>query len=100
MQNQHERFNIVGKVAHFFASNKPLSILAFVAVVTFGIFAFMLTPKQYNPEIVRPAFSITMRYSGATPQQAVDRVVYELVEKISAVPGVDEILRKLKTGRQ
>ncbi len=98
MQNRHERFNIVGKVAHFFASNKPLSILAFVAVITFGIFAFMLTPKQYNPEIVRPAFSITMRYSGATPQQAVDRVVYELVEKISAVPGVDEILTEVKDG--
>ncbi len=98
MQHKHDSFNIVGKIAHFFASNKPLSILAFIGLISLGVFAFILTPKQYNPEIVRPAFSITLSYQGATPELATDKVVYELVEKISAVPGVDEILTEVKDG--
>lgn len=97
---EHKSFNIVGKIAHFFASNRPLSILILVSVLALGFISFIFTPKQYNPEIVRPAFAITLAYGGATQEQAIDRVVYELVEKVSAVPGVDEILTEVRDGAQ
>jgi len=96
--NTHHSFNIVGKTAHFFAENKPLSLLTLVAVLGFGLFSFFLTPKQYNPEIVRPAFALSLQYSGATTDEAVNRVVYELVEKVSAVLGVDEVITEVRDG--
>jgi multidrug efflux pump subunit AcrB len=100
MEGKHATFNLVGKIAHFFATNRPLSALVLFGVLGFGLFSFLLTPKQYNPEIVRPAFAVSITYTGATPEQAVDRVVYELVEKISAVPGVDEIFSEVRDGAE
>ena len=98
MKINHTAFNIVGKTAHFFALNKPLSMLVLVGVLSLGIFAFIFTPKQYNPEIVRPAFIVTLSYAGATTEEAIQRVVYELTEKVSAVPGVDEVFTEVRDG--
>ncbi len=55
-------------------------------------------PKQYNPEIVRPAFAISLEYQGATTKQALDRVVYELNEKVETVKGVDEVYMTVRDG--
>jgi multidrug efflux pump subunit AcrB len=90
--------NLAGKIARFFMSNKALSLLVLITMLGFGLLAFFLTPKQYNPEIVRPAFAVTLQYGGATPTEAVDHVVYELVEKVSAVPGVDEVITEVYDG--
>ena len=90
--------NIVGTISHFFVTNRPLSLLVLGAMVLFGVLAFWLMPKQYNPEIVRPAFAITLSYQGATTEQALERVVYELHEKITAVPGVDELYFTVRDG--
>lgn len=98
MANASNPMNIVGTISHFFASNRPLSWLVLTAALVFGLLAFWLTPKQYNPEIVRPAFAVTIQYEGATTDAAVDRVVYELVEKVDAVPGVEDIYTTVKDG--
>ncbi len=90
--------NIIGSLSHFFAVRKPLSALVFIAVLLFGLFAFWATPKQYNPEIVRPAFVVTLEYQGATVSEATDRVVYELIEKVTTVPGVDEVTAQVRDG--
>lgn len=99
-QHHHSTLNLVGKVAHFFATNRPLSAILLASVLAFGVIAFLLTPKQYNPEIVRPAFAVSITYRGATPEQAIDRVVYELVERVSVVPGVDEIFTEVRDGAE
>jgi multidrug efflux pump subunit AcrB len=90
--------NIVGTMSHFFVTNRPLSLLLIGAVVAFGALAFMLMPKQYNPEIVRPAFALTINYHGATTEQALTRVVYELNEKVMTVVGVDEVYMTVRDG--
>jgi multidrug efflux pump subunit AcrB len=94
----HKKMNFVGEISHYFALRRPLSFLLLIGVVLFGLLAFFLLPKQYNPEIVRPAFSVTLNYAGATSDEAINRVVYELVEKIGSVPGVDEILTNVTDG--
>ncbi len=94
----NSELNIIGKIAHFFTIRRPLSFLFLLVIVTFGIIAFFITPKQYNPEIVRPAFVISTEYVGATTEQAFDRVLLEMVEKVSTVPGVDEILSHIRDG--
>lgn len=90
--------NIIGKISHFFTKNTSLSIMLFIAVLLFGMIAFFITPKQYNPEITRPAFAVTTVYEGATTKQTIDRVVYELVEKVRIVPGVDEVMTTVRDG--
>lgn len=90
--------NFIEQISHFFAENRALSYLLLVSMVSFGLIAFWLMPKQYNPEIVRPAFVVSFAYEGATTAEAVDRVVYELVEKIQVVPGVEDILTEVKGG--
>lgn len=90
--------NIIGQISHFFAVNRPLSTLLLIVVLFFGLFSFWLTPKQYNPEIVRPAFAVSLYYEGATVDEAVDRVVFELVEKIRTVPGVDDVYTEVHNG--
>jgi multidrug efflux pump subunit AcrB len=91
MEHTKHSLNIVGSISHFFTVNRPLSALLLLVTIVFGLMAFFLTPKQYNPEIVRPAFSISINYIGATQEEAINRVVYELVEKIITVPGVDDV---------
>lgn len=94
------RVNIVGSISHFFTTNRPLTTLVLIVTLVFGLVAFLLTPKQYNPEIVRPAFLITINYQGATTEAAIDRVVYELVEKVDTVPGVDDIYTEVHDGAE
>lgn len=88
----------IGRISHFFTVNRPLSLIVLIGALLFGLLAFTLTPKQYNPEIVRPAFAIHITYQGATADAAIDRVVYELVEKIHTVPGVDDIYTDVQDG--
>lgn len=83
--------NIIGAISHFFVTNRALSLLVIGAIVISGAIAFLLMPKQYNPEIVRPAFALSLSYQGATVEQATNRVVYELNEKLATVEGVDEM---------
>lgn len=94
----HQKMNFIGRVSHFFAVRRPLSLLLLIGVALFGLLAFFLMSKQYNPEIIRPAFSLTLNYQGATSEEAINRVVYELVEKVDSVPGVDEILTRVTDG--
>lgn len=90
--------NIVGRISHFFLMNRSLSILFLVAVMLLGSFSFWLTPKQYNPEIIRPAFLISLEYAGASVDEAREKLVYELVEKVRTVPGVDDIFTEIHDG--
>lgn len=92
------KVNLIGKISHFFAVNRPLSVLVLITALLLGLVSFALTPKQYNPEIIRPAFSVSITYDGATIEGAVDRVVYELVEKINTVPGVDDVYTEVHDG--
>lgn len=85
-------------ISAFFVSNRPLSYIILLTLLGLGMVAFAITPKQYNPEIVRPAFAISLTYEGATIEQATDRVVYELVEKIGVVPGVDDVYTTVRDG--
>ncbi len=98
MTEQPSEMNILGKISFFFASRKPLSTLLMLALLVFGLISFWLTPKQYNPEITRPAFAISIVYSGATTDEAIDRVVYELVEKVRTLPGVDDVYTYVQDG--
>lgn len=81
----------IAPIVHAFAFNRALSMIVLIGVVFFGTLAYILTPKQYNPEIVRPAFSITVEYPGAHVEEVEQLVTKELIEKVQDVPHIDEI---------
>jgi multidrug efflux pump subunit AcrB len=90
--------NFIAAISHFFAGNKSLSYLILATIVVFGLVSFWVMPKQYNPEIIRPAFVVSFDYAGANPEEALNRVGYELVEKIQVVKGVEDIYTKISDG--
>ena len=90
--------NIAAKIARIFTYNRPLSILVLVGVIVLGITSYVFTPKQYNPEITRPAFEVSVEYPGANAKEVNSLVTQELVEKIGDIEGVDEIRARSEDG--
>jgi multidrug efflux pump subunit AcrB len=92
--------NIAAKIARFFTFNKPLSILVVLAITLAGVGLFSVTPKQYNPDIERPAFEVVVEYPGARASEVEKFVTKELVEKVTELEGVDEVTaRSIDGGR-
>ncbi len=83
--------NLTAKIVRTFTFNKALSYIILSAVILFGTLAYVYTPKQYNPEITRPAFSITIEYPGARAEEVEEFITKEIVERINDIRGVDEI---------
>lgn len=86
-----QKLNFAGKITHAFVHNRPLAILVFLTAIFGGIFAYVVTPKQYNPEIVLPAFQVSVPFPGATAEEVENFVTNELEEKIADIEGVDKI---------
>jgi multidrug efflux pump subunit AcrB len=92
--------NIYGKITHYFLKNKQLSVLLMLGVMLWGGISFWVMPKQYNPDIVAPAFSITADFPGATVDEVYQVVTKPLEDVLHEMPGVDNIYsRSVHGGR-
>ncbi|WP_321326463.1 efflux RND transporter permease subunit [Thiomicrorhabdus sp.] len=80
--------NIAGKLAKAFIHSK-ITMMMVVAVTLAGIMAYLITPREYNPQIVVPAANIIVPKAGATPEEVNNMVVKPLETILSALPGVD-----------
>ncbi|MBU1863157.1 MAG: efflux RND transporter permease subunit [Candidatus Omnitrophica bacterium] len=83
--------NIYGRVAEYFIRNKRLSFLILLGIILWGSISFVVMPKQYNPDIVAPAFSITVEFSGATVDEVYQIVTKPLENVLNEIPGVEHI---------
>ena len=92
------KLNITGKITQFFLENRPLTILILIGILFAGVLSYILTPKQYNPDISMPAFSVIVDFSGASSEEVETFIVAELEEKIADVPGVDKIFSQSVDG--
>lgn len=81
----------VGKTAEFFLKNSKISWLLLTAIVVIGAFSFLAMPKQYNPEIVAPAFTVTADLPGANSQEVWELLTRRVEDATIEVPGVDEV---------
>lgn len=91
MQTEKNNLGISGKITRLFLKNKELSILSILIIAVWGIVSFMLMPKQYNPEIVAPAFIISTDLPNATSQEVYDHLTQKMENVIKEIPEVDEI---------
>lgn len=83
--------NIFGKICEYFVVNRKMSMLLFIGIVLWGVISFVVTPKQYNPEITAPAFEVSVDFDGATSHEVYELVTKPLEDVIYEIPGVDEL---------
>lgn len=80
-----------GRIVGVFLRNRELSVLTIIVLAAWGILSFVLMPKQYNPEIVAPAFLVTTDFPGASASEVHELITRPMEDKLSELPDVDEI---------
>ena len=93
-----EHLGLFGKLTKIFLKNKELSILTMVVIAAWGLLSFFLTPKQYNPEIVAPAFNIVTEFPNASAEEVHEFITRPMEDKLSELPEVDEISSRSEAG--
>ncbi len=83
---------IAGKLTYFFLHNTVFSVLLIIIIVVWGVISFVVMPKQYNPEIVAPAFVITTDYPYATSREIYEQITRPMEDKISELQNIDGIM--------
>lgn len=86
--------NIFGKITYFFITNKKLSLLILIGIVVWGGISFVIIPKQYNPDIVAPSFSIEVDFPSATVDEVYNLVTKPLEDVLNEIPSIDNIYSK------
>ncbi len=82
------KMNLAGKIATAFIHSK-ITMMIVITITLAGMMAFLVTPREYNPQIVVPAANIIVHKGGATPAEVENMVVKPLETILSALPGVD-----------
>lgn len=90
--------NIFGHISHYFVKNKQLSFLVGIGVLLWGILSFIHIPKQYNPDIVAPAFRIDVAFPGASVDEVYNIVTKPLEDVLNEIPGVENIYSQTMHG--
>lgn len=98
MNNDKEKLGIAGKLAKIFITNKELSVITIIALFAWGVFSFVIMPKQYNPEIVAPAFNIVTEFPGASSNEVYELITRPMEDKIRELPKVDKIMSQSRDG--
>lgn len=98
MSNANQTPGIAGRIVRLFLSNRELSILTIIVLTGWGLLSFILMPKQYNPEIVAPAFTITTAFPEANSEEVYELITRPLEDKVAELPGVDEIMSESRNG--
>lgn len=89
--NEPKKLGFAGRIAELFLRNRELSVLTIIVLAAWGALSFVLTPKQYNPDIVAPAFSIVTEFPNASATEVYEFVTRPMEDRLSELPAVDEI---------
>ena len=79
--------NIAGKIARGFLRSKITAMLM-LAVLLAGSAALLVTPREYNPQIVVPAANIIVAKPGASAEEVENMIVKPLEAIMNAQAGV------------
>ena len=79
--------NSAGKIARLFLESKITAMLM-LAVTLAGVMALLVTPREYNPQIVVPAANIIVAKPGASATEIQNLVVKPLEAIMNAQSGV------------
>lgn len=79
--------NIAGKLAKLFIHSK-ITLMVVIFILLAGLLAYVMTPREYNPQIVVPAANIIVPKPGASPSEVDNMVVKPLESILASLPGV------------
>ena len=79
------------KFAEFFIKNAKLTSVIVIIVFLSGIISYIKLPKQYNPEIVAPAFNIFLKAPSLSSEDIQKYIISPLENKLMELEGMDEI---------
>ena len=85
---EHVSMNSAGRLARAFINSK-ITALVMLALTLAGVLALLVTPREYNPQIVVPAANIIVAKPGAGPREIQDLVVKPLEAIMASMSGVD-----------
>jgi multidrug efflux pump subunit AcrB len=88
----------ISKLTEFFLKNARISLLVTLGLSIWGVFSFFLTPKQYNPRIVAPAFRIYIEYPGKSREDILEQITKPLESLIADIPEVEDVYSVTKNG--
>lgn len=72
-------------------SNVRLVVLALIALVFAGVFAFINLPRELNPEVDLPFVSVVTTLPGASPGEVERLITTKLEKEIANIVGVDQL---------
>jgi len=78
-------------IAKFFIENSKLTLVLVIITLLSWIWSYFLIPKQYNPTIVVPAFSIVVPANWLTSDEVSKYIVSPLENKIMELEWIDEV---------
>ncbi len=87
MSEVNQAMNIAGRLAKGFLLSK-ITAMIMLAITLVGLVAMMVTPREYNPQIVVPAANIIVAKPGATASEVENMVVKPLEAIMNAQSGV------------
>jgi len=87
MSETNQPMNIAGRLAQTFLSSK-ITAMIMLAITLVGLVAMMVTPREYNPQIVVPAANIIVAKPGATADEVQNMIVKPLEALMNAQAGV------------
>ncbi len=90
MKHPVPKLNLAGSVAKYFIDSK-LTILIIVAIMLFGFFALLATPREENPQITVPAANVFVQYPGASAKEVEEHISKPLEAKLWEIPRVEEV---------
>ncbi len=89
---------IAGRVARSFL-NSRLTPLTVVAALGMGLLAFVVTPREEEPQISVPMIDVMAALPGAGPAEVEQRLVRPIERRMREIPGVEHVYSLAGEGR-
>jgi multidrug efflux pump subunit AcrB len=78
-------------IAKFFIENSKLTLVLVMITLISGVWSYFIIPKQYNPTIIVPAFSIIIPANWLSSSEVSRYIISPLENKIMELEGIDEV---------
>ncbi|MCK5360662.1 MAG: efflux RND transporter permease subunit, partial [Gammaproteobacteria bacterium] len=88
LNDKEINIGIAGKLADYFIDSR-LTILIIVFAFLAGISAFLITPREENPQIIVPAANIIVTKAGASPDEVEQLIIKPLESLLQGMKGVE-----------
>ena len=79
------------RISRFFLVNTKLTLVIIFILLFFGMGAYILLPKQYNPTIVAPAFMIRVNTPIYSSMESYRLVGEPLEDALKEISGIDKV---------